>query len=61
MQQPFIKLSENEFGDVTLKYIDSNSEELAEEFQTIHLAKNDLQDIAKMVIAYCDEEGLSHE
>lgn len=61
MQQPFIKLSENEFGDIQLKYIDSNCDAIAEEFQTICLAKNDLINIANMILAYCDEEGIIHE
>jgi hypothetical protein len=61
MQQPFIKISDNEFGDVQFKYIDSNCEELQEEFQVIYLAKNDLPNIAKAILAYCDAEGISHE
>ncbi|QDP61732.1 MAG: hypothetical protein Unbinned4466contig1000_44 [Prokaryotic dsDNA virus sp.] len=61
MQQPFIKISDNEFGDVQFKYIDSNCEELQEEFQIIYLAKNDLPNIAKAILSYCEQEGITHE
>ena len=51
MQQPFIKLSENEFDDVQLKYIDSNCDTNSEDFQKIYFAKNDLVNIANMILA----------
>ena len=61
MQQPFIKLSENEFGDVQLRYIDSNFDTLAKDFQTIALAKCDLLNVSDMILDYCSEEGITNE